>query len=386
VVRTTPDGGSAFLSGTQYFEDPMEDAPRPFLDRVDLRSGETERLFQSGEDLHASVEAIVDPEARQLVVTRQSATTVPDSWLVDRESGEETRLTSNVDHTPDITEARRETIMVERPDGFTSMVEVTFPVDWEAGSPAPPAMFWFYPREYTGQEDYEASAVDRYNKNLFPRLRTRSMEFLTRLGYAVVDPDLPIVGESGQMNDNYVQDLRNTLSTVIDSLDARGWADRARLGLGGHSYGAFGTANAMVNTPFFKAGIAGDGNYNRSLTPAGFQREPRVLWEAEQIYIEMSPFFFADRLTGALLLYHGMDDHNVGTHPTHSKRLFHALNVLGKTAALYMYPHEDHGPVARETTLDLWARWTAWLETHVKNAGGDGGGAVTDDGAAQGGR
>jgi dipeptidyl aminopeptidase/acylaminoacyl peptidase len=208
--------------------------------------------------------------------------------------------------------------------------------------------------------------VARFNRNEFPELRTRSMEIMALNGYAVVTPDLPIVGDPGQMNDNYVQDLRNTLSAVIDSLSARGLVDRARLGIGGHSYGAFGTVNAMVNTPFFKAGIAGDGNYNRSLTPAGFQSERRQLWEAEQIYIEMSPFFTADRLTGSLLMYHGMDDHNVGTHPDHSRRLFHALNVLGKDAALYMYPFEDHGPATRETLLDLWARWTAWLDLHVK--------------------
>jgi dipeptidyl aminopeptidase/acylaminoacyl peptidase len=126
----------------------------------------------------------------------------------------------------------------------------------------------------------------------------------------------------------------------------------------------------MIQTPFFKAGIAGDGNYNRSLTPAGFQSERRYLWEAQDLYIEMSPFFQADRLTGALLMYHGMDDHNVGTHPIHADRMFHALEVLGKTASMYKYPFEDHGPATRETTLDLWARWVVWLDVYVKDPEG----------------
>jgi dipeptidyl aminopeptidase/acylaminoacyl peptidase len=293
----------------------------------------------------------------------------PQAFHVDRSTGDEVQITENVDHTPEITSARREVVMVTRPDGFESKVEVTFPVGWREGDPAPPAFFWFYPREYTEQDQYFDRNIARWNKNDFPSVGMTSKEYLTLTGYALVDPDLPIVGESGQMNDNYIPDLRNTLATVIDTLAARGWIDRDRLGLGGHSYGAFGTANAMVNTPFFKAGIAGDGNYNRSLTPAGFQTERRMLWESEQTYIEMSPFFVADRLTGALLMYHGMDDHNVGTHPDHSRRLFHALNVLGKEAALYMYPYEDHGPRTRETILDLWARWTAWLDLHVKGEG-----------------
>jgi dipeptidyl aminopeptidase/acylaminoacyl peptidase len=169
------------------------------------------------------------------------------------------------------------------------------------------------------------------------------------------------------MNNNYEHDLRTNLSVVIDELERRGLVDRSRIGLGGHSYGAFSTVNAMVHTPFFRAGIAGDGNYNRTLTPLSFQNERRILWDARDVYIAMSPFFQANHLTGALLMYHGIHDQNVGTDPDNSIRLYHALNGLGKTVALYMYPYEDHGPAARETQLDLWARWAAWLDKHVKN-------------------
>ena len=169
------------------------------------------------------------------------------------------------------------------------------------------------------------------------------------------------------MNNNYVNDLRNNLAATIDELDKRALVDRTRLAIGGHSYGAFSTVNAMVNTPFFKAGIAGDGAYNRTLTPLGFQTERRDLWEAPNVYLDMSPFLKANQLTGALLMYHGMHDQNVGTDPVNSIRLFHALNGLGKTVALYKYPFEDHGPAARETLLDLWSRWAAWLDKYVKN-------------------
>ena len=127
------------------------------------------------------------------------------------------------------------------------------------------------------------------------------------------------------------------------------------------------TANAMAHTPFFKAGIAGDGNFNRTLTPMSFQTERRSVWDARETYLEMSPLLWANRVNGALLMYHGMDDANVGTNPINSQHLFMALDGLGKPAALYMYPYEGHGPLARETTLDLWARWTAWLDTYVKN-------------------
>ena len=201
----------------------------------------------------------------------------------------------------------------------------------------------------------------------FPNFGSLSKQFLVRLGYAVVENDSPIVGAAGEMNNNYVNDLRNNLAATIDELDKRMLVDRHRLAIGGHSYGAFSTVNAMVNTPFFKAGIAGDGAYNRTLTPLGFQSERRDLWQAPNVYLDMSPFLRANQLSGALLMYHGMHDQNVGTDPVNSIRLFHALNGLGKTVALYNYPFEDHGPASRETLLDLWSRWAAWLDKYVKN-------------------
>jgi len=259
---------------------------------------------------------------------------------------------------------------VSRPDGFSFKVDVTLPTDYRDGARLP-AMFWFYPREYSEQEGYDRT-LRTYDRNRFPAPSTRSMEFLTLLGYAVVQPDAPITGAEGRMNDNYVHDLRNNLAAVIDHLDREGVIDRDRLGIGGHSYGAFSTVNAMVHTPFFKAGIAGDGNYNRTLTPLGFQTERRDFWQARETYLAMSPFLYANNLTGALLMYHGIDDQNVGTSPINSERLFHALNGLGKKASLYMYPYEDHGPATLETNLDLWARWIEWLDVHVKNAKKDG--------------
>ena len=195
----------------------------------------------------------------------------------------------------------------------------------------------------------------------------RSMSLITLAGYALVEPDVPIVGPAGRMNDNYVPDLRNSLWAAIDECDKRGLIDRDRLACGGHSYGAFSTANAMAHTPFFKAGIAGDGNYNRTLTTMSFQTERRHLWDARETYLEMSPLLWANRVNGALLMYHGMEDANVGTDPINAEHLFMALDGLGKPAALYMYPYEGHGPASKETTLDLWARWVAWLDLYVKN-------------------
>lgn len=359
TVRT--DGVKAFLTGTVYGKDPTQEAPRPFLDGVDLATGKATRIWQSPADRYETVTGIAKDNA--LVIRRESPTTVPNQYRVELDSKAEKALTTNTDYAPDVTAANKYRIRIKRADGFEFWAEVTTP-KWAAKGIKLPAMFWFYPNEFRDQKGYDDSKRT-YNKNAFPTLGAMSLDYLVSLGYAVVEPDCPIIGTAAAINDNYVHDLRNNLYATIEELDKQGLIDRNRLALGGHSYGAFSTLNAMVHTPFFKAGIAGDGNYNRSLTPFAFQSETRKLWDAKTVYQEMSALNYADRLTGAVLLYHGMDDQNVGTDPINSVRMFMALEALGKDAALYMYPYEDHGPASRETLLDMWARWTLWLEKYL---------------------
>jgi dipeptidyl aminopeptidase/acylaminoacyl peptidase len=370
TILTSRDGKFAYLSGIQYYRTFNDSAPQPFLDRVEIRTGQKTRLFTSALDQFEQVTAALDPDFDAAVLTRESPTTVPDSYRRDMKSGTLAKLTNNRDYSPEITNAQRQMFQVTRADGYKFWVTVTLPRDWKPGNKLP-GFIWFYPYEYTDQAGYDRSKRT-FNRNQFPNLNPTSKVYLITQGYAYIEPDIPIVGEQNRMNDNYISDLRNNMAAVIDEVDRRGLADRQKMSIGGHSYGAFGTVNAMVHTPFFKAGIAGDGNYNRTLTPNTFQSERRELWEARETYLSMSPILYADRLTGALLMYHNLEDQNVGTDPTNSIRMFHALLGMGKTAALYMYPYEDHSQATRENILDMWARWIAWLDRYVKGAKGDG--------------
>jgi len=367
VALLSTDGNYAYLSGIQYFHTWSDSAPRPFIDRVDIKTGKKERIFESVADVYERVAAPLDDDFSRAIVVRESPTMVPDSYVRDMKTGQLVQRTHNKDYAPEISQAVRKRVPVTRADGYRFFVDVTLPRDYKEGTRLP-AFFWFYPYEYTDQAGYDRTKRTE-NRNQFHASTPNNKELLITQGYAIVQPDAPIVGPAGRMNDNYVNDLRNNLSAVIDELDRLGYIDRSRLGIGGHSYGAFSTVNAMVHTPFFKAGIAGDGAYNRTLTPNNFQSERRDLWEARDTYLSMSPFLYADHLSGNLLMYLGAEDQNVGTDPTNSLRLLHALQGMGKTAALYIYPYEDHGQVTKETILDQWARFTAWLDLYVKSSG-----------------
>jgi dipeptidyl aminopeptidase/acylaminoacyl peptidase len=361
---------------------------RPYVEKIEIRTQARTRIYESNSPIAETIVAPLDDDFNRALVRRESRTRPGQSYILDLRTKEVKQITDNKDLFPELRGLVRKTVYAKRADGLPIRVNLTLPAGYREGTRLP-ALFWFYPREFADQEAYTrtlnlpaggaaasgtpaAPGADTVNANTgqFTIFGPRSMAFITTQGYALVEPDAPIVATEGLLpNDNYISDLRNGLLAVIDALDTLGYIDRHRLGLGGHSYGAFSTVNAMVNTPFFKAGIAGDGAYNRLLTPNGFQSERRTLWQGTDTYLQMSPFLKADELSGALLLYHSTEDQNVGTDPINSIKLFHALQGLGKNVSMYMYPYEDHGPIARETVLDQWARWVAWLDKYVKNAG-----------------
>jgi dipeptidyl aminopeptidase/acylaminoacyl peptidase len=373
VVILGSDNRSVFLSGTRNSAANWHrEGPRPWVDKLDFESGQRTRVFESAADHYDAFVTALDDDFTRYIYTRESPTVIADAYLRDTRAGTSTKLTSNVDVAPEVTGAHRKRFQVTRPrDSLRFWVEVTLPREWRPGTKLP-GIIWFYPREFTSHAEYDRSKFN-VNVNRFPEVPAARPATATKIwvtqGYAFIEPDLPILGDSGRMNDNYTQDLRESLDAVVDVVVDSGWVDRDRMGIGGHSYGAFSTVNAMTLVPYFKAGIAGDGMYNRSLTPFGFQSERRSFFEAQDTYLDMSPFFRADKLSGALLMYHASEDQNVGTAPLSSIRMLHALQGLGKTAALYMYPYEDHSVATYESDLDQWARWFAWFDLYVKNAG-----------------
>jgi dipeptidyl aminopeptidase/acylaminoacyl peptidase len=353
------DGVAAYLTGPGYKADFR---PQPFVDRLSLADGSTERIFEGATDSFDRPLILLDPEGERMIVSRESMTDFPDSYLV--EGGQWQNLTNNVDPFPEVTAARRIDFEFERRDGLLVHGRVSLPVDYVEGEKVP-AIFWTYPREYERPELYQNAVVRSRNKNAFTHMSwLRWSDLWLTQGYALVYPEIPIIGEN--YNDTYIGNLVDALYGAIRAVDELGVVDIDRIGHGGHSYGAFATANILANAPFFKAGIAGDGAYNRSLTPSGFQAESRIIWEAPHTYIEMSPFFKADQIDTPLLMYHGGDDNNTGTFPIQSRRMIHALTVLGKNAVLYEYPFESHTPRAIENKFDMWARFIGWFDKWVK--------------------
>ena len=354
------DGNAIYLTGAGA----SPEGDRPFVDRLDLATLETERLFQTEPESYETVAAVLDADATggaMLLTRRESSTDPPNYFLRNTGSGVRHALTDYEDPAPILRRIEKRLITYERDDGVGLSATLYLPPGYQEGD-RPPMLMWAYPREYTNPA---AASQIAGSPHRFTTLRGASHLLLLTQGYAILDgPAMPIVGEGETANDTYVEQLVASARAAIDAVVEMGVADRDRIGVGGHSYGAFMTANLLAHSDLFRAGIARSGAYNRTLTPFGFQNERRTFWEARDIYAAMSPFFHAEKVNEPILLTHGEIDNNSGTFPIQSERFYHALKGHGATVRYVTLPHESHGYAARESVLHVVAEMLRWCDLH----------------------
>jgi dipeptidyl aminopeptidase/acylaminoacyl peptidase len=337
---------------------------RPFLDRVNMRTQKTERLWRADTVHYESVVALLDPDGSQILTRRESRTAPPNYFVRDVRRGRLRPLTAFKDPAPQLTGIQKRLITYTRADGVPLSGTLYLPPGYTPGTRLPVVM-WAYPTEFVSTS---AAGQVSATPNRFNIIRGPSHLFFLTQGYAVLDdPKMPIVG-GDTANNHYVEQLVASARAAVKAVVDLGVADSSRIGVGGHSYGAFMTANLLAHSDLFRAGIARSGAYNRTLTPFGFQNEQRTFWEARSVYLGMSPFVAADSINEPVLMIHGEADNNSGTYPMQSERLFAALKGLGGTARLVMLPNEAHGYLGRESVLHTLAEMFDWFDRYVKQA------------------
>jgi dipeptidyl aminopeptidase/acylaminoacyl peptidase len=363
VLRLTPDGRAAFLVGTGA----SAEGDRPFLDRFDLASGQTTRLFRSAAPYYETVVDLLDDRGQRLLTRRESVTEPPNYFardLVRRIAP--IAITAFADPAPQFANVKREQVRYTRADGVQLQATIYLPPGYEKERDGPlPFLLWAYPREFGSADAASQVSGSPYR---FTRPGGSSHLFALLQGYGVMDdPTMPIIGMDGkEPNDTYVPQLVASAQAAVDHIVGLGVADRERIAVGGHSYGAFMTANLLAHTKLFRAGIARSGAYNRTLTPFGFQGEERSYWQAPELYEQMSPFTFANQIKTPILLIHGMADNNTGTFPIQSERMFAALKGNGGTTRYVQLPAESHGYAARESVGHTLHEMLGWLDQYVK--------------------
>ncbi|CAN5350697.1 S9 family peptidase [soil metagenome] len=366
VIRQ--DGASVYMTGNGA----SPDGDRPFLRKMDLTTLKTDEIFRSSKDEYESVVALVDPDAGTFITRKESSAQPPNLFLRQVCPAGKTctamayrPLTEFKDPTPQLRGITKQLVKYKRADGVDLSFTLYLPPGYKQGTRLP-TVVWAYPLEFT---DGSTAGQVSGSTNRFTTIGSYSHLFFLLEGYAVLDnTTMPIVGDPLTVNDTFVKQIVDSAQAAIDKAVEMGVTDRDRIGVGGHSYGAFMTANLLAHSRMFRAGIARSGAYNRTLTPFGFQSERRNFWEAPELYEKVSPFFYADKIKDPILMIHGEADDNTGTFPIQSERLYAAMSGLGGTARLVMLPLEAHGYRAKETTEHVLYEMTNWFDKYVKNA------------------
>lgn len=353
--------GKLFLSGQGA--SPAGD--RPFLDEYALATGTSKRLWQSAGAYYESVVALLDPVKMRFITSRESPTENPNYYLRSVGSKNSTPITRFAHPYPQLAQVQKSLLRYQRADGVEMTADLYLPAGYDKSQGPLPTLVWAYPREFKSQA---AASQVKGSPYRFTRIGWGSPVFWVLRGYAVLDnASMPIVGEGeAEPNDTYVKQLVANAEAIVRHGSSLGVVDSNRVAVGGHSYGAFMTANLLAHSKLFKAGIARSGAYNRTLTPFGFQAEERTYWQAPEVYYDMSPFSFADRIKTPLLLIHGEADNNPGTFPIQSERLYQAVKGHGGTVRYVVLPHESHGYRASESVLHMLWEMDRWLEKYVK--------------------
>ncbi len=365
VAKLSADRTAFFLTG----EGESPAGAQPFVDRVDIATARATRLWRSQGEQYEEPIALLDDRGSRLLTRRQTTTEPPNYWMRDLVRRIAPRqLTTFADPAPQFAGITSKLITYARPDGVQLSATLYLPAGYNAERDGRlPFFFWAYPQEF---KSAKAAAQVRGSQYLLVRPTGASHLFMLTQGYGVLDgPTMPIVGEGNkEPNDTYVEQLVASAKAAVDKVVDMGVADRDRIGVGGHSYGAFMTANLLAHSNIFRAGMARSGAYNRTLTPFGFQQEERPYWEASGIYNRMSPFTYADSIKAPILLIHGMNDDNSGTFPIQSERMYAALKGNGAIVRYVQLPGEAHGYLGRESVGHTLAEMTSWLDQFVKPA------------------
>jgi dipeptidyl aminopeptidase/acylaminoacyl peptidase len=367
-VLVTTDNGNKIIFNNAQGSSPKGDLP--FMMSYDVHQKKADTIWRCAEGTYEYVVDLLDADKLSFVTRKESQKEVPNYWLKNLKLRIADRpLTSFTNPYPQLEGVRKEKIKYKRADGVDLTGDLYLPKGYNKAKDGKlPVFIWAYPAEYNSAAD---AAQIRGSEHRFTMVNWGSPVYYVTQGYAVLNnAEMPIVAttKDAKPNDNFVDQLKMNAEAAINVLDSLGVGDKNRVAVGGHSYGAFMTANLLAHTNLFKAGIARSGAYNRTLTPFGFQNEDRTYWQAPELYNAMSPFSYADKIKTPLLLIHGDMDNNTGTFPIQSERMFNAVKGHGGTVKYVSLPYESHGYQGRENILHMLNEQFMWLEKYVKKA------------------
>ncbi len=366
----TPRNENVFVhrNDALYFNNSRGATPEgnlPYIARYNISKGEMDILYRSKKDSFQLVLGFYGKDFSRIFISSEKPDIPTNYFIVDLGKDRARQVTFHENPYPQITNLKKELVSYERKDGVNLSGTLYYPLDYKDGERVP-LIINAYPREYTDSSVAEQVSA---SPNRFIYFWGASTLYMTLHGYAVLDgAAIPIVGDPDTVNDTFIEQTVASVEAAVNYLDSKGIIDPDRVGITGHSYGAFMVATVLGNSDICSAGVARSGAYNRTLTPFGFQGERRSLWEALDFYVKISPFMYADSIKKPILFIHGEKDSNPGTHLVQTERMFQAVKGTGGIARMVILPYEEHGYYAKESVKHVLAEMVEWFDKYLKQS------------------
>jgi dipeptidyl aminopeptidase/acylaminoacyl peptidase len=358
VLYVTMNEGT-FATGAGMFEMPIV--------RVNLADGKAERL---GTGATVEYSMSLSRDGRTMAYREVQARTMGDVVVMDMESRKSERLTTINPELKDLALGNLTPVSWKSFDGMEIWGLLLTPPGYDAKSPVPLLVYC------------HGGPIGGVTLGIFPQfmhvpgqIDPYPTEAFASAGYAVLFP-MPRggsgYGEAGHrmiINDWGGPDYKDIMAGV-DHLIAEGVADANKLGVMGASYGGYMTNWIVTQTSRFKAATAGASIADLSdlyyLTDGGdlMVEYFKLPWENPEGYARSSPLTHAKNVTTPLLIQHGDRDPRVPL--ATAQKFFRALQVLGKTVEMDIYPgggHVFYPPVQEKTVMQRNFDWmTKWIK------------------------
>jgi len=288
----------------------------------------------------------------------------PNVFMTGYDFNDSKRLTDTNPQQENFLWGKSELVEFRNADGVKLQGALFYPADYQQGKKYPMIVYIYQKLSQTVHQYVVPSKRRAYNTSVF-----------SSLGYFVFRPD--IIYEDRQPGVSAVKCVVPAVEKVLE----RGDIDETKLGLTGHSWGAYQTCYIITQSKLFSAASAGapltnmismysevywnTGVTNQVIFETSQGRFPDPFWKDMDNFILNSPVFNMQYIETPLLVEFGDRDGAVDWHQ--GIELFNGMRRLQKPMIMLVYPGENHGLRVKENMIDYAKRQIEFFGHYLKD-------------------
>ncbi len=303
--------------------------------------------------------------ADRIIYTVQTFEQFPDYWVSGLDFSNRRQVTEANPQQSEYRWGRRILVDFENSRGVRLQATLALPAGYREGQRYP-MLVYHYEKMSQQHHSYSMPTYDD---------RPHMSEYASD-GYLVLQPDIVYV--EGHPGDSAMDCVGSAVRKVIEL----GYADPARIGLQGHSWGGYQSSFMVTQTDLFAAVVTGapptnlvsfyntlyksSGTVQQGIMEVGQVRMGTTPFEDFDLYLSQSPIHHTGDITTPFLILHGTEDGAVDW--MQGLEYYNMARRQGKEVILLSYPGEGHHLGRKENQIDFQIRMKQFFDHYLKGA------------------